>query len=103
MPSGAVRVTTTKPVGPSHRKIGDVAEGIEPVFRPYLLRHAKARMEKYLKDGDDILKAMTTKEREEYFNEICEGIGSVGTGRDNPPPRRRRLICRSIDDEWEGG
>lgn len=103
LPSQPVRVTCVKPINPPLRKLGAVCEGIEPVFNPHYLRHAKARMEKYLKDGDDILKALTTKEREEYFNEICEGIGSVATGRDNPPPRRRRIICRSIDDDWEGG
>jgi hypothetical protein len=61
-------------------------------------------MEKLLKDGDDILAKMDKKQRDNYFNEICEGIGSVATGRDNPPPRRRRgILCRSIDDQWEGG
>lgn len=103
LPAKPVRVTTTKPLHPPIRKLGAVAEGIEPTFSPYLLRHAKARMDRLLSEGDKILDRMTKKEQEDYFNEICEGIGSVATGRDNPPPRRRRLICRSIDDEWEGG
>jgi hypothetical protein len=103
LPAKPVRVTTVKPVNPPLRKLGSVCEGIEPIFSPYLLRHAKARMDKLLSEGDKILDRMTKKEQDDYFNEICEGIGSVATGRDNPPSRRRRIICRSIDDDWEGG
>lgn len=83
--SKPVTVTCVKPKSLPLRKLGAVSEGIEPTFSPYFLKHAQARKAAYDK---------------KLLDELCEGIGSVATGRDNPPKLKKPLV-RSIDEEWE--
>lgn len=75
--SAPVRVTCVKPVVPPMKVMGEVAEGIEPLFSSHYLRHSKARMDA-------------------YRNNMCEGMWTAET-------RKRKRVYRTIDDTWEGG
>lgn len=72
-----------------------------PTFNPELVRHSKLRMNSYLKElrasfegaGNSLFK-------KEDLDKLADEIGSVGTGRDNQP-KKKKPVFRSLDDDWE--
>lgn len=105
-----VKVTTVKPEAEPMRVLRDVSEGIEPTFQNRYLRHVKARQGMYQRLADmqkavdaDSQGSVTSDEFGRILDELCEGIGSVATGRDGPRKKRVKPVLRSIDDDWEGG
>jgi len=104
-------VTTVKPEAEPMRVLRDVSEGIEPTFQSEYMRRAVARHGLYKNQSfADMQKAIdadsqgsVTADQRKLLDELCEGIGSVATGRDGPRKKRVKPVLRSIDDDWEGG
>jgi len=97
-PQAPVKVTCVKPLNLPMTVMRGVAEGIHPTFSREFIRHSKARMEMYKNSPAN----MTPEEQTKLLDELCEGIGSVATGMDNPPRKRKQPVFRSIDESWEG-
>src|SRR5690349_11309424 len=80
-------ITTVKPQGEPMRVVKDLSEGIEPLFQKEYLRRSKARQDAYDKD---LQKCLSEQAEEEFLDKLCKEIGSVGTGRDNPPRKGKK-------------
>ena len=95
-----VTVTTVKPRSLPLRPMTGVSEGIHPTFSKEYLRHSNARMEAY----KNPVNMITPEEQNKLLDELCDGIGTVATGKDNPPRKRKvkKMVFRSIDESWEG-
>jgi hypothetical protein len=73
----------------------------QPLFNPYLKQHAKARMDSYRKELESSYRgAENGYFTEAELNKLASQIGSVATGLDNQP-KKKKLVMRNLDDDWQ--
>jgi hypothetical protein len=90
-----VRIKTVKPDA-AIGTMGEMYEGILPVFNQRFLQHSKARSVAARMDKIDSVVA-----RMDMIDSVAFATFCMATFDSPPTPRKRRgITCRSIDDDW---